>query len=94
MAGCLNFAKSHFAIPDSGIACLWQNFSDLLSILPPRQNNLAATVTTAVAADDEITSPGSFNTESTPKYIVHKYIRESVGWHREINKSCYRRVCP
>jgi len=21
-AGCLNFAKSHFAIPDSGVACL------------------------------------------------------------------------
>jgi len=43
-AGCLNFAKSYFAVPDSGVACLWQNFNNLPSILPPRQNNPVAAV--------------------------------------------------
>ena len=43
-AGCLNFAKSHFAIPDSGVVCLWQNFNNLFLILPPRQNNPVAAV--------------------------------------------------
>jgi len=42
-AGCLDFANSHFAVPNSGVACqLWQNFNNLLSILPPRQNNPVA----------------------------------------------------
>ena len=45
---CLNFAKSHFAIPDSGVAWLWQNFNNLLSILPPQQNNPVAAVPTHV----------------------------------------------
>ena len=40
-AGCLNFAKSHFAIPDSGVAWLWQNFN---KILAPWENNLVAAV--------------------------------------------------
>jgi len=40
----LNFAKSHFAVPDSGVACLLQNFNNLPSILPLRQNNLVAAV--------------------------------------------------
>jgi len=39
-----NFAKSHFAIPNSAVACLWQNVNNLLSILPPQQNNLVAVV--------------------------------------------------
>ena len=43
-AGCLNFAKSHFAVPDSGVACLWQNFNNLPSILPLWQNNPVAAV--------------------------------------------------
>ena len=43
-AGCLNFAKSLFAVPDSGVACLWQNFNNLPSILPLRQNNPVAAV--------------------------------------------------
>jgi len=43
-ADCLNFAKSHLAVPDSGVAWLWQNFNNLLSILPPRQNNPVAAV--------------------------------------------------
>jgi len=48
VTGCLNFAKSHFAIPDSEVACLWQNFNKLPSILPPRQNNPVAAVTASV----------------------------------------------
>ena len=42
--GCLNFAKSHFAVPDSEVACFWQNINKLPSILPPRQNNPVAAV--------------------------------------------------
>ena len=44
MADCLNFAKSHFAVPDSGVACFWQNFNNLPSILPLQQNNPVAAV--------------------------------------------------
>ena len=49
--GCLNFAKSHFAVPDSEVACFWQNINKLPSILPPRQNNPVAAVMMLDAAE-------------------------------------------
>ena len=38
------FCQVTFCLPDSGVAWLWQNFNNLLSILPPRQNNPVAAV--------------------------------------------------
>ena len=59
-AGCLNFAKSHFAVPDSEVACLWQTFSELPSILPPQQNNPVAAVLFFLTTRGNLVMPREF----------------------------------
>ena len=83
-AGCLNFAKSHFAIPDSGVAWLWQNFNNLLSILPPWQNNPVGAV-----------KPPSWQFVGSGSYTIFantpsKYPSESI--QRKLKNIIYRKL--